>query len=86
MTGCEQVRVFLRRCRRALASDCPELSLDLSEVRIADSKLLACLVLVRQAAERDRVGVNVTASSAVRNLIGIYRLGRLLGDCDSQPY
>ena len=85
MTGCEQVRVFLRQCRRAIAEDCRGLSLDLSEVRIADSKLVACLVLIRQAAQRDHVGVSVTASDAVQNLIGLYRLDRLLSSSMPEP-
>lgn len=78
MTSCDQVRVFLRQCRRAIATDCDGLSLDLSEVKIADSKLVACLVLVRQAAHRDHVKVSLNASEIVRDLIGLYRLDPVL--------
>ncbi|UCD73902.1 MAG: hypothetical protein JSV91_08890 [Phycisphaerales bacterium] len=78
MTDCDQVRLFLWRCRRALATGSPDLSLDLTEVRAADSKLVACLILVHKDAYDGRTSVNVTASDTVQDLVEIYKLDRLL--------
>ena len=64
----------------ALAAGSPDLSLDLSEVRTADSKLVACLILVHKDAYDGRASVNVTASDTVQDLVGIYKLDRLLED------
>lgn len=75
MTSVEQVRLLLNCCRQVIAlSPRRAILLDLRDVVRADTKLIACLVVIVQLARRASVRIDLRGSRAVADLAAVCRL------------
>ena len=78
LTDCRTLKAFFRECRTAIECRPGELVLDLSDVECADSKLIACLVLIERDADRCGIDCAVIASTSVRRWADVLGLKTLL--------
>ena len=79
MTDWRSVQLFQMRCGRSLDRRPQRLVLDLTDVRFADTKLIACMVNIVCRAHRHGIQVEVKPSAPVRDVICLCRLGGVLG-------
>ncbi len=78
LTDCQALKAFHRQCGRAIRSRPGRLVIDLSGVESADSKLMACLVIIERDADRRGIQCAVIASVRVRAWAEILGLTSLL--------
>lgn len=78
LTAAEDVRAFLARCHRAIRAGGPRITLDLSAVELADTKIVAALIAAYQHALRSSVVIRVVPSEAVGRVMRLCRLENIL--------
>lgn len=78
MTSCDRVRQLFMRCRHAAGNGSRSMLIDLRKVQAADTKLMACLVVVYRLAKSNSIRLEFSPSSAVRNLAEVCRLDWLI--------
>lgn len=81
----EAVRVIHARARAAIAAGAKTLRVDLAGVIRADTKIVACLVVLRQMAQRAGCTLDVRLSPAVAAWTGVCRLQQVISEDDSRP-
>ncbi len=74
MTSSDLVRDLFNRCRRLLRQGTRHVVIDLQEVRIADTKLVACLVVLHRMARSASARLEICLSSAVLEVARICRV------------
>jgi len=74
MTSSDRVHELFDQCRRLLRSGIRHVVIDLHNVRLADTKLLACIVALYQMARSASVHLEVCLSNAVLDLARVCRL------------
>lgn len=80
----EAVRVIHARAREAIAAGATTLMVDLADVLRADTKIVACLVVLRRLAQRSGCALDVRLSPAVAAWTGVCRLQQVIRDEDSR--
>lgn len=78
MTCCEAVLRLFKRCRRIIRQKPECLLVDLRRVKKADTKLIACLVALYQAAEAKSVRLELQPCSVIEDLFIVCRLQGLI--------
>ncbi len=71
---------LLLRCRAALRAANQRLILDLTNVEVADTKLVAALVILRRTARRAAIAVVVRPSNCVKVWLTVCRLECLMSE------
>lgn len=74
----EAVRTIYSVAKRAIQVGSGPVCIDLGEVTRADTKIVACLIVLRRAAERARVKLDIRLSSAVDAWTGLCRVQGVL--------
>lgn len=72
------IREYYRRCELVIRDGTQRLILDLTRVSKADSKLVACLVLIVRCARASLVPIRIHVSPRLRDWIAICGVERLL--------
>ena len=85
MTSCDQVRELFNRCRRMLRQGVRHVVIDLHGVEAADTKLVACLVVVYQMARSASARLEICLSNAVLEVARICRLEWLARELSVAP-
>jgi len=90
LSSSQTVRAMYTLVNRAIADQHAESVLvDLSDVDIADTKVVACLVVLRRTATRAGKRLDVRLSPAVAAWTGVCRLSKLvdevIGECPAAP-
>jgi ABC-type transporter Mla MlaB component len=80
----EAVRVIHAQAREAIAGGATMLLVDLAEVIRADTKIVACLVVLRRMAQRSGCALDVRLSPAVAAWTGVCRVQQVIRDEDSR--
>ena len=80
----EAVRVIHARAREAIAAGATTLMVDLADVIRADTKIVACLVVLRRMARRSGCALDVRLSPAVAAWTGVCRLQQVIHEEDSR--
>lgn len=78
LTDCRVLRRFQARCEALLHARIDHVVLDLSEVEQADTKLVACLLVVLRRARSVGVRLEVCCSHTVNEWLAFCRLTQLL--------
>lgn len=73
-----EVRAFLFRFRRAAGRKPGRITIDLSTVEIADTKIVAALVDAYQTARRAMITLQIVPSESVRRVVHLCRLDPML--------
>lgn len=79
-TECQRVRDLLEACRRAIPRAHGVLIIDLTDVRKADTKLVAAIVLIYRLATAQAVRIRLYVSKEVASLLHVCKLQSLIGD------
>ncbi len=74
MTSSDRVHELFNECRRVLRQGIRHVVIDLHNVRLADTKLLACIVALYQMARSASVRLEVCLSNAVLDVARVCRL------------
>jgi len=86
LSSSQTVRTMYANVKRAIAdTQSKSILVDLSDVHIADTKTVACLVVLRRAATRAGKRLDVRLSPAVAAWTGVCRLQRLLDEEHREP-
>jgi len=80
----EAVRVIHARAREAIAAGATTLMVDLADVIRADTKIVACLVVLRRMARRSGCALDVRLSPAVAAWTGVCRVQQVIREDDSR--
>ena len=83
LTSCERVRNLFLWTRRLIRQGGRLIIIDLKHVDHADTKLIACLVALHQAARPASVRLEVLASGAVQRVVEFCRLEWLVKSTSS---
>jgi anti-anti-sigma regulatory factor len=84
MTCCEHIRQLFIQSRRTIRGGAKRLMIDLRHVEQADTKLIACLVVVYQIARSWSAQLELRSSPAVRRIAEICRLEGWLTGLESR--
>lgn len=80
----EAVRLIHAQAREAIASGATLLMVDLADVIKADTKIVACLIVLRRMARRSGCALDVRLSPAVAAWTGVCRVQQVIHDKDSR--
>lgn len=78
MTSSERVRELFNRCRRMLRQGAARIVIDLQAVTRADTKIIACLVVLHRIARGASVRLEICLSQTVMEMARICRLEALV--------
>ena len=78
LTDCQALKAFYYQCSTAIRSRPGRIVIDLSGVESADTKLMACLVIIERDADRRAIKCSVIASVSVRAWAEVLGLTTLL--------
>jgi anti-anti-sigma regulatory factor len=85
MTSSDQVRDLFNRCRKMLRQGVRHMVIDLHGVEAADTKLVACLVVVYQMARSASARLEICLSNAVLEVARMCRLDWLARELSAAP-